>query len=346
MYTNLDGNHIIQFALGRWGKKTQGNEKGLTKKALATKYLFCCYNDLCRPKPPTVEPAIYYNGLFKVESKPEKASSTPEVMSAAMEFKENGSILLRAFKDYLESIGCINEAKFIDLGIKNNLGYKKIICEVLMRTNMHVPIEKTQPKSVDSTPDGATAEDLPERETSHNHSIKQIREDFIRIVEHYEIMEIINRESAILYRMDATKLDICSEKIFPVPVLNNLKHDDAILYTSIKSFSEKLYLQTTGIVACLNRNFDSSDKTASINMKEPADISKMKLRKKTKPHRIKKPDSNRRRINRNYIAIPNISNELIDNAYDPLPLMKMAVEEWSDFCRVMNILYEEIRSSK
>ena len=113
----LNGHHIVEFAINRWG---------LTKKALAKGYLFCSIYSLSRKnKPLYIEPRKGYNNLFNVDYKGSAAKG------------ENKNDLLNALIDYLEKNNFKRDADFIADKIKSNAEYKNIIIELLRRANTH-----------------------------------------------------------------------------------------------------------------------------------------------------------------------------------------------------------------
>jgi hypothetical protein len=113
---NLNGNHIIDFAMNRWK---------LTKNEIDKKYLACNPYALSRKKPPRIDAALYFNSLFDLNNK----------KSAASEAKDDKMNILGALKDYMIKAELPN-ANYIDTKIKQSVDYERIILEILRRADM------------------------------------------------------------------------------------------------------------------------------------------------------------------------------------------------------------------
>jgi len=161
-------------------------------------------------------------------------------------------------------------------------------------------------------------------DTQHEMSADQMRGLFARAVAHFDVMEIINRRPAILYRDDSASLNVFARRICDMLVLPyKEKHTDPMLYSAINSFWDKLNIQAVSITTILNRRFDFDDESAFINLEED-EIP-------VEPERAKRQ-----------IELPELTRELISQSADPLDIVERAHAEWGNFRNEMNLLYDEI----
>lgn len=164
-------------------------------------------------------------------------------------------------------------------------------------------------------------------------SSEQVRDRFLEAVQHFKIMEIINRRPPIFNRMDSATLNVFLRKI-DVLISKYDNHNDSLsLYTSISTFTESLQIQALSIEATLNWTFDFDDENASINMEDDGKSTKNKKYSKKKiTRKLKK------------VKIPELSVELIANAEDPCSLIRIKVEKWANFRDEMNLPFHDISS--
>lgn len=155
-------------------------------------------------------------------------------------------------------------------------------------------------------------------------SPEQMRDMFLEAINQYKIMDIINREPAILNRHDAVCLNVFLEKMDMLTL--NCNPLSSSLCASIKSFIDDLQLQVLSLDATLNNNFSFADENAAINMEGDEDL-------------VTNTENVIRRL-----GIPELSAELIVDAADPVGLLKIAVEDWGNFRNKMNLLFKEISS--
>ena len=160
-----------------------------------------------------------------------------------------------------------------------------------------------------------------------------MREIFVKVSDHFEVMEIINRKPAILYRADSAKLNLFTRRIESMLVIPfKEKHTDPMLYSGIKTFFEMLRIHVLAIDAYLNSRFDFDeetafeDKTAFINLDEEEEVTASKR-------------------GAELIELPVLTCELISQSADPLSMMELSVKEWGNYRNEMNLLYNEICST-
>jgi len=168
-------------------------------------------------------------------------------------------------------------------------------------------------------------------EVKNKMSPKQIRDTFIKAVDYYKIMEIINRKPAVIYRADSTSLNVFRNQtntLIIVPFQRNENTGiDKATYASIKNFYDRIRILSLSVEASLNNRFDFEDESAFINMEEEAPTEK-----KSKSNCAELP-----RLSREFIA------ENISESHDPLGLVELAIKQWGNFRDELNFLYNEIR---
>jgi hypothetical protein len=298
----LNGHLIIKFAMARWK---------LTKKTIAEDYLTVSPSRLSRSKPLKFEPGEYYKLFFDIKYQG----------SAATVAKENENDLLSAFRDFLIKEDCKWEAYLIYEKVKNKkAGYKEIILELLKRANVQPgndAVEIATPQQVETPVTSGSGM-----------SAAQMRKIFIDATEHFGIMEIINRQPAILYRSDSTKLEVFAGQIGELFIYTN-KHatDDVVIFSNIKKFYEKLITQAMSIDHYMNTRFgwsdDPDDVPAFINMEE--DVVPLEQQKDSR-----------------LAEIPELTSNLVSEAIDPLRLIEIAHKDWGNIRNELNLLYSEI----
>lgn len=94
---------------------------------------------------------------------------------------------------------------------------------------------------------------------------------------------------------------------------------------NIRTFIEALERQALSLVATLNINFGFKDENVSVNMRGDENLSVDKLKS---------------------LGIPELTPKLIANAADPRRLCRSYIDEWEDFQRQMNFLFEDISSQQ
>lgn len=217
-------------------------------------------------------------------------------------------------KDLLSTLRLIIEEEFAN--VRENLGdswnsedYRTFVMKLLELTRRDIsPPVTAKKKPVIDSKSGS----------------EQLQELFLKAIHGYKIMDIINREPAILNRYDAADLNNFLRDIETIlPAYNSC---DVLLLTSIESFSNALRIQALSLDATLNNRFSFENENASVNM-EDSDI-----------------DSVSGIEVKNRLELPEWSIELVESAKDPLHLLRVGISEWGNFRSEMNCLFERIRS--
>jgi len=167
----------------------------------------------------------------------------------------------------------------------------------------------------------STVEPVVRAESDEEH----IRDFFIAAAQQFKIMDSINRKPAILNRVDSTNLNIFLQEINSLLVGRNC---DSSLQAPIISFIGALQIQVLSLDATLNNRFGFDNDDASVNM-EDDDEEFVK---------------NGGQVNR--MDLPEWSLELVQEASDPVHLLRTGISEWGNFRNEMNRLFEVIRTWK
>ena len=183
-------------------------------------------------------------------------------------------------------------------------------------------------------------------------TLGQMKDVFIEIIDHYNSMNIINRNPPVLYRNDSIALNISQqniEKHIIRPCKQN--HGDTILYRDIETFFDSLLFRTLSIEATFNRYFEYEDETASINMDTHQRHTKFKEKEKQKEiSQLSIKDVIAASTNKydeydecdeNDDDEADIEIDIKDVIYG-LSVIESLQEEWGNFRKKMNILYDKI----
>ncbi len=151
---------------------------------------------------------------------------------------------------------------------------------------------------------------------------EQLQELFLRTIQGYKIMDIINRKPAVFNLNDSVCLNNFLRDIGTLlPAYNSC---DVLLRTSIESFSNSLQIQALTLEATLNSRFRFDGENATVNM-EDSDMDSVKAAE------IK-----------NRLELPEFSLELVESVQDRLHLLKIGLSEWRNFRNEMNGLFDRI----
>ena len=156
---------------------------------------------------------------------------------------------------------------------------------------------------------------------------EQIQDKFIKLIEEFNIMNIINRKPAVFNRDDSSNLNVFLRKL-DVIITNPYKSnsDSFDIYENIKIFKNMLRIETMTIDAGLNNRFSFEDDSALINMEDEGELLESK-------------------IPANTFGIPEITQELILESVNPIGVMNIGIREWGNFRNEINLLYKKIYES-
>lgn len=181
----------------------------------------------------------------------------------------------------------------------------------------------------------------------------ELRYIFLQLAECYGIMDIINREPPNFNREDSAYLNIFTRQI--VSHIDICHEHNHLLYIFINSFYEQLQIQAFSLDGELNKElgWDNNDTSVYINM-DTGDTIKIEVEEDSldeieddEADEIEDDDEDEDDddyINWDQLNIPELNGELIAQAADQLRLTAIYFEEWEDFCKKMNILYNCISS--
>jgi len=231
--------------------------------------------------------ARIYDAVFKKESK-----------DAEEKIQNSLKYFLREFEGLLADIW--------------NKNYEDFVTGLLQRANV------TPPKDI---PVGGISTPLIQSEISAD----QVRDLFLKITEHYGIMEIINRKPAVFYRKDSDNLYVYIGEVDGLILNSPSIKNNMLLYVSMENFVEELRIQAFTIMANLNNHFDFEDESAFVDMEEDG--------ASIEPN---EPET----MN----GVLKSTPELVSTAANPLRLMETIFKEWGNFRNELNLLYEKIKS--
>lgn len=245
---------------------------------------------------PLITPEVVFYNVFDPDNKNSPAKDTP-------------NNLLENLKDTIEYPQYQEIRKVMD-DLWDKTDYKKFV-EMLIQRTSYGP--KFQVKTAN----------MPNPNNTKTRS-EQLQELFLRTIQAYKIMDIINRKPAVFNLNDSVCLNnFLRDTGTLLPAYNSC---DALLRTSIESFSNSLQIQALTIEATLNNRFRFDGENATVNM-EDSDIDPVKTAE------IK-----------NRLELPEFSLELVESVQDRLHLLKIGLSEWGNFRNEMNGLFDRIRT--